>query len=110
MKETELVKMCIELLRLKGCMAWRQNTGVMRKTYRGKSRVVRFGTPGMSDILGVLPGGRILAVECKVGTGKETLSQFAFQEAVRAIGGWAVVVRSVHQLVKSLEATVDATG
>lgn len=98
MRETELVKQCLELLKLRGIFAWRQNTGAMRIG----NRLVRFGQRGIADILGVLPDGRFLAIECKVGNRKVTTEQNAFLDSVEANGGVALVVRSLDELDRDL--------
>jgi hypothetical protein len=64
---------------------WRQNTGATR--FDG--RFVRFGHPGLSDYLGLLQDGRLLAVECKASYGKLTPEQATFLEAVASAGGFA---------------------
>jgi hypothetical protein len=70
-----------------------------------KARLVRYGTPGAADVLGVLPpAGRLLALECKRPGGKLTAAQAAFLGHVRAAGGLAVVVRDVRDLQRALEA------
>jgi len=100
MSETALVKACLEYLRLIGCFVWRNNTGML---YNKAGRPVAFGKVGSSDILGMLPGGRFLAVECKVGRGQVTKLQRAFLDEVRVMGGLAIVVRdSVDSLVDRL--------
>jgi hypothetical protein len=62
--------------------------------------------PGVSDILGCLPGGRLLAVECKGPGNCPTRAQLAFLDAVANAGGLAVVVYDIWDL----EAALDATG
>lgn len=94
MRETELVKQCLELLKWKGILAWRQNTGGVKY---GK-QFVRFGEPGLSDILGVWADGRFLAIECKVGRNKLSDNQQAFLDNVEKAGGLALVVRDVKDL------------
>lgn len=99
-RETDLVRACLELLQLRGVYAWRNNSGgaVMGK------RFVRFGKKGSADILGVLGGGRILAVECKMPGRKPSPDQRAFLDAIAAAGGLALVVRNVGQLDDALRA------
>ena len=70
-RERDVLSACLALLRLRRIFAWRQNSGAMRKP-AGKSgsreRFIRFaGAAGVADIIGILPGGRFLAVECKAG-------------------------------------------
>jgi len=61
--------------------------------YKGKGRFIRFGPPGQSDILGVLPDGRILAIEVKKPGGKKpTFEQVLFLETIRRHGGVGMVV------------------
>lgn len=97
--ETEVVRQCVQYLKLAGFFSWRSNTGAAVYTSAaGKRRLVRYGEPGVSDILGVLPGGRMLCVECKTGGGRLSDAQAAFLGRVRAAGGLALVVSSVTEL------------
>lgn len=79
-------------------MHWRCNSGAARRN----GRLVRFGQIGMSDILGVLPDGRILAIEVKAAKGITTTAQEIFLSHVRARGGCAFVARSVEDVVRGL--------
>lgn len=98
--ETQLVKACLQWLALKGVAAWRQNTGAMVASYKGKRRFVQFGRPGMSDILGLLPrqGGRFLAIECKLPGRKLSTTQEGFLADIIASGGVGIVVHSIDEL------------
>ncbi len=98
--ERDVLRACLDYLKARNIFAWRVNTGAMR---RGK-RYVRFGFPGVSDIIGILPGGRFLAVECKSSTGKLSLDQDAFLTAVQLSGGVALWVRSAAELHDKLDA------
>lgn len=96
--ETSLVHACLDLLRLRGVHAWRNNTtGIYdptRKCFRSFG-----GLKGVSDILGLIaPRGRFLAVECKLPGRKQTPEQLMFEAMVRDAGGVALCVRSVHEL------------
>lgn len=69
--ETALVKACLEYLPLEGVVAWRNNTGALIDR---TGRPVRFGLGvGSPDIVGCMPDGRYLAVECKIGKRKLTM-------------------------------------
>jgi hypothetical protein len=104
-RETDLVRTCLQLLRLRGILAWRVNSGAALGEHRGKRRFVRFNTArGCSDILGILPGGRFLAVEAKLPGRQPTADQAAFLGAVEAAGGLAIVVHELGELQKALEA------
>lgn len=99
--ESALVRACLELLAARGVYAFRVNQqGV---PIAGKPGKYRPGpTRGVSDILGVLPGGRFLAVECKRKGGKVTSDQIGFLNYVKEFGGLAVVAYSVDDLDRTL--------
>jgi hypothetical protein len=102
-RESDLVKACLQYLQLKRIFAFRNNTGAAAFAGpAGRKRFVRFSTPGAADILGVLPGGKFLAVEVKRTGGKLTAAQAAFLDHVRAAGGLSLVVRSVDDLAAAL--------
>jgi hypothetical protein len=81
-------------------MCWRQNTAGIFDQQTGRYRAA--AKKGVSDILGVLPGGRFLAVEVKTRTGAIRPEQTAFLDEVRANGGLAMVVRSLEDLKTGL--------
>ena len=66
--EGAVVRACLDYLAIRQIVAWRSNTvGVYdkaREVYRPNT-----GRNGVADILGCLPGGRFLAIECKAGRG-----------------------------------------
>ena len=98
--ETQLVNACLELLRLRGIFAWRNNTGAVKTD----KRFIRYGKPGSSDIIGVLPAkGRMIVVECKMPGNKPTGLQAAFLSTVSQCGGLAVCVRSVEELIDIID-------
>lgn len=51
--------------------------------------------PGVADIVGVLKGGRIIAVEVKTGKGQLTGKQRAFLDNIEERGGVAICARSL---------------
>lgn len=96
--ESAVLGQCLAYLHIKGIFAWRNNTGAA-KTDDG--RFVRFGLPGASDIIGVLPGGKFLAVECKRSSGgRVSEQQKAFLEKVKSAGGVAIIAKSVEDLME----------
>lgn len=107
-RETDIVSACLELLRYRGVMAWRSNTGAMSSEYKGKRRFVRFGRPGVSDIVGILPGGRFIGVETKRPGEKPTEEQRVFLAEVGRRGGVGVLVESVTELAKVLDVVMRA--
>ena len=104
-KEAEVLKQCLQWLKLHGVLCWRQNQGAMQAEHKGKRRFLRFaGIDGISDIVGVLPpGGKLLAVECKRRGNKPTEAQRRFLDAVTAAGGIAICVTSVEELADALQ-------
>jgi hypothetical protein len=103
--ETALVKGCLEYLKLKRIMAWRMNSGGAIPIVSAKygRRAVYLGPKGLSDIIGMLPGGRFLAVEVKVGRKKPTPAQSEFLSWVNDAGGLGVVVWSLEELEKVID-------
>jgi hypothetical protein len=49
---------------------------------------------GSADIIGLLPGGKFLAVETKAPVGRLSPEQREFLEAIKQQGGMAIVARS----------------
>jgi hypothetical protein len=89
------------------CRLWRNNTGKLPDPRFG--RWVSFGLKGSADILGILRGGRFLAIETKTATGLRP-EQRAFRDMVTAMGGLYVVARSVDDAVGAVEAALAATA
>ncbi len=101
-RESDILKACLQLLAMRGVVAWRHNQGAIPLEGGGYRRFV--GARGCSDILGVLPGGRFLACEVKRPGKKPTADQLGFLAAVNAAGGLGVWVQSVDELDRKLEA------
>jgi hypothetical protein len=104
--EREIQRQCLEWLGLHGVFCWRQNAGALTvpEAWGRKRRFVRFASvPGVSDVLGVLPGGRFLAVEVKRPGNHPTGDQAVFLASVRAAGGVALVVYSVDDLADAVK-------
>ena len=104
MLERDVLKVCLEWLQWKEVFCWRQNQGVIP----GKDGTYRrfVGLRGVSDILGVLPGGRILAVEVKRPGGKLSDYQDVFLDHVASLGGVACCVSSVEELEEDLKGII----
>jgi hypothetical protein len=105
LSEKEIQNQILEYLYNRGVFCWRQNTvGVYdekRGCYiRNNSRYV---IRGVSDILGVLPNGRILAIEVKSRKGKVSPDQEAFLKNVLLKGGVAILARSLEDVIAELD-------
>lgn len=101
--ETEITRQCLEVLNAQGWCVWRQNSGGVKATYKGKDRFFRFHSmPGCSDILGLTDEGKFIAIEVKRPGGKPTLMQQTFIDLVADKGGIALVVTSAVDLLDQL--------
>ena len=92
MREQDIQRLIMLALSEAGCLIFRNNVGVLKNA---AGIPIRFGLAvGSSDLIGLTPTGRFLAVEIKTPTGKATTEQLRFIEAVRARGGIAGIARS----------------
>ena len=102
--EKDVVKAVLNFFALdRNVRVWRRNTGAVTADYGGKRRLVRFGTPGMSDVSGIIGRmtcpvcGRItrrgvrLEIECKKVGGRLSEFQKAFLDTIRKMGGVTLV-------------------
>lgn len=107
--ETALVRAVLEYLQLRGIPSWRNNTGAATYVDKyGRKRHVKYGVPGASDILGLIPPtGRLLAIECKAGKIKPTDKQIEFLDMVREAGGLAVVAYDLGDAFEALGYDAD---
>jgi len=94
--EGAVVQACRDYLTVRQIPHIRNNTG-----RRGG---VSYGSEGSADILGCLPGGRFLAIECKAGKGKLSPTQVEFQRDIIRQGGLHIVAYRVEDVIEVLEA------
>ena len=97
--ESSVLSGCLNYLTRIGIFHWRNSTGAVRI---GPGRFMRFGKVGSSDILGCLPSGRFLAVECKSKNGRLLPEQKQFLDDITHLGGLAVVAHSFQELDTAL--------
>lgn len=102
-EESLLVKACIEYLMFKGYIAIRNNSGLIVLKDGNKSRAVKMGIAGASDIIACSPEGKFIAIECKSSKGKLTEKQKNFLKEVSLKGGEALVVKSIDELIDYIE-------
>jgi len=104
-RETDLVNACLQLLKLRGVFAWRQNTaGIRRRDRAGREFWAAPALRGVADILAVAPGsGKLVALEVKRPGGKPTAEQVAFLDSVNVAGGIGMVIRDVGALAALLD-------
>lgn len=99
MNHSALLNECLLTLSARGILAWANNTGALRDR---SDRLVRYGCSGSHDILGVMPGGRAIGVEVKVGRDQLRPNQRAFHAAFAQRGGLSIVAKSVADLEQAL--------
>jgi hypothetical protein len=91
----------LQYLRWKGIFCWKNNTaGIYVKA---RNTYIPSHAPGVSDILGVLHGGRIICIEVKSPKGRISPHQQQFIDAINSAGGLAFVARSVDEVINVLE-------
>ena len=104
--EKLVLRACMDYLRTlrPDIVAWRSNNAGVR-VGEGASRYAFHGTKGVPDIVGVLPGGRFLGIECKSDIGRQSPEQEDMQERIEAAGGRYLLVRSAADLAEGLKET-----
>ncbi len=107
MSEKQVERSILQYLTIKGIYCWKENNvGVfdpVKKIYRRPNSP--YIIKGISDILGVLPDGRFLAIECKAKGKKWNVSkeQQSFIDAVNQNGGLAFVADKIEDVVSELK-------
>ena len=100
--ETEIQSAIIKALRLHPAVAWvgRYNSGGM---YNQQDAYIAFNSvPGQSDLMGMLQGGLLFALEVKVPGGKLTPLQKGFIDRVQKGGGIAAMVTSIDEALDAI--------
>jgi hypothetical protein len=99
--EAEVLRSFLQYLPAARILAMRVNSGGAMIA----GRFVRFNnSPGCSDVVGVLPAGRFLALEAKRPGGRTRPDQTAFLENVTRAGGLSIVAASLDELRAALRA------
>lgn len=87
--ETALKRAAVSLLRYHGIQTWPYPGSVL-------------GTRGFPDRIGILPGGRFLAIEFKIGNRPLTHHQEKIKNEIERAGGVYIVCRKLEDLVDGL--------
>lgn len=88
-------------------VAWRNNRiDAMAAGRNGRLRRVQAGINGQADITGILPDGRRLEIEVKVGRDKQSDAQVAFQRMIESHGGVYVVALDLEECLAHIESRV----
>lgn len=98
--EKILQKSILHFLQVKKFFVWENKTAA---TFNPNTGWRRFdGLRGVSDLLGILPRGRFLAIEVKTGKGRLTQAQKEFITEINERGGLAFVARSIEDVERGL--------
>lgn len=99
--EHDLQNGILDYLHLKKIYCWRNNSGAFKKD----NYFIRFGKKGSADILGILPDGRFLAIECKAKGKYPTPEQEEFLQAIKQNNGVAILARSLDDVLRFIPPT-----
>ena len=73
----------------------------VKKVYRSNKDPFRI--KGVSDLIGILPDGKFLAIEVKTPTGRVSVEQTAFIQKINSSGGLAFIARSLEDVEHKLQ-------
>ncbi len=100
MKESQVQKLILDYLRLKGCLVFKVNNGGIYV----KSRDCYMKSPmkGIADIIGCTKSGKMIAIEVKVKYNKPSLEQLEFLAQVKQRKGIGILAYSLDDVIKEL--------
>lgn len=116
-EETNLQNGILVALSNAGHLPWRNQVGVFR-AYDNPQRIIKIGTPGMADIIDVVPVvitpemvgktvGVAVAMEIKTLTGQQRENQQLWELALKKRGGIYLVTRSIEQALQQIASMPD---
>ncbi len=101
--ENNLTKIALMRLSEKGFMVFRNHVGASKTEAHGWQR---FGLiKGASDIIGIAPNGKFVAIEVKSPQGKLSAEQATFLANVEKRGGYAMTIYSESDVSEFLKKT-----
>lgn len=100
-QEAKLKKQILDYLKLKGIFCWNnRNVGV----YNPKTGCyIPSPIKGISDIIGILPNGKFLAIEVKTNKNKPTKNQLWFIEEIKRNNGVGIIAYNLDDVIDELE-------
>ena len=105
--EGDIQRKILQHLKKQGVYCWRNNTtGIYDqklKTYRTSPYALK----GVADILGILPDGKLLAIEVKTKKGVVSQDQALFGRRIRENNGVYIIARSVSDVSDALAVTIS---
>lgn len=100
-KEAKLKTDIIEYLKFLGIFCWNnRNVGVYNPKY---GKYIPSTVKGVSDIIGILPNGKFLAIEIKVKPNKLTEHQKWFLEQIKKNNGVAIVAYNLTDVIDGIK-------
>ena len=116
LSEAQIQTQIIDYLAARHILAFRMNTGAMVSEYKERKRFMRFGVPGMADVLAFVmersfpsyftcatfDAPRPLWIEVKSATGKQSELQKSFQRQVEGYGHTYILARSLEDVKNAL--------
>ena len=101
--ENAVTNEILEYLQWKGIFAWKnKNISTYDAKIGGFRRLGKYEVRGVSDILGILNDGRLLAIECKTGYNKASEAQKEFINNINNRNGIAFVAYGIDDVDKYL--------
>lgn len=113
-KESDIQRLILDWLSASKIWHMRLNTGAMAGVHKGKKWFVRFGKPGMADILSVdkrevsdgyvnLDLLKMVWIEVKAPNGIQSADQKSFQSEVEAQGMKYILAHSLEDVIEGLK-------
>ena len=108
LSEKDIQYQIIDYLGMKKIYCWRQNVGCSQyMDKQGRKRFVRYGFPGVADIIGILPNGQFLAIEVKSAKGELNENQKIFKQNIDSNNGVYIVARDLDTVEKVINSVCE---
>lgn len=102
-REKDIQNQILAYLKIKGIFCWNAKTQGTFDPRRGTFRKLSNLKKGVSDILGILPSGRLLAIEVKRPGGRVSPEQKDFIKNINDNNGLAFVAYSLEDVIEKLK-------
>ena len=101
--ENAVTSEILEYLQWKGIYCWKnKNIATFDPKTNRFRRLGKYEIRGVSDILGIMKNGKMLAIECKTGYNKASDVQKEFIDNINKAGGIAFVAYGIDDVKKYL--------
>lgn len=88
-----MLKTVLEGLERLRIPAWRIGVGSFLVERGGRQVLIKIGTPGLPDVVALVPGVGVVFIECKAPAGKLRPEQVTFRDSCRRAAAVHVVCR-----------------